>query len=484
MSTKKTTLACVPPLPTGIGHLPTELLSIIFHLVYLSSREILGYRGVIRKLEDVAEWPDDDLDLPSLFPYGISSVCRLWQDIMADTPVYWTRLVVYVGIGEAPARNVESQLRWSADLPFAITVMRREYDEDGSQDIEKAQMTEIMALLKPHIPRILTIDFDILYTASLPMLCRDFEGMATHLTFLRLESKISANHDGRDLDVDMGADTELVFHCPELRSLHINGNNLQGAIKQKWHGSFDHVQYVGMSRSDSPLPLGDTLIALQAFSELGTLEISGVAFTRDTPSLPDTVTFPCLSKIIFDHLDGEAVQDILHAIEEDYIETICIVGCPLLIRDPDVVPGVFNLDLEEIGSEEDPISFLQLWTARDVSMGARTLGFTNSPCLTDAVLMSMSRGGMKDDYWVCPAIRELKIYGCRNFSGRCLRRMVEARKIASVKYIDDPDSVDANVDNKISFIESLVVKGCGPVLDKEDLDWLKAHVDTFVYRVR
>ncbi|KII84095.1 hypothetical protein PLICRDRAFT_369097 [Plicaturopsis crispa FD-325 SS-3] len=473
-----TSMQGFPRQPIGIGHLPTELLSIIFQMAYRNLRETDTY------CPQTTYWPyGENLRSPSLFPYSLSNVCRLWQGIMADNPAYWTRLVVLVGRDATHPRAFESQLTWSRGRPFTITVTRREHDDVDPPDLEREQVAAITAIFKPHIHRARTITFDVLYSGSLPTLHQDFEGTATHLTSLQLKSSMTRGLGGCDLDVATSIKPELQLECPKLQTLHLDGSNFRDAVRYKWLGLFSRATSVSISRfspdDTMSLSLLQSLRALRAIRFLHSLEFRDVAFEMDS-ARADIVRYPSLLDLTFVRVAGELIQDVLLSIEHGFLESLTIIACPLVIHDPDILPGIFYLNLEALSADENPLVCLQLWGAS--SDGGHSLQIRDCPCFTDSVLTAMSRGGRHDEHWICPRLSELEIRDCHHFSGHALRRMVEAHWVASRKFSE----MDPNLENgelQVSAIQSLTVTGCGEILSEEDQEWFKAHLLWFTYKV-
>ncbi|KII89450.1 hypothetical protein PLICRDRAFT_41108 [Plicaturopsis crispa FD-325 SS-3] len=474
----------VPRLPTGIGHLPTELLYAIFRQVFWLAREEVGqmaHSPSTAEQTNSSNWHGNlDLHSPSLFPYAISNVCRLWRDIMADVPMYWTRLVVYAGSAETTNPSIQSQLRWSGDLPFSFTVIRRERDNSDLPDLERAHMAAIMALLKPHVHHACMIQFNALYSTSLPPLRGNLVGTASQLYELRLESELSG--DGIDVCANIDTNATLFFRCPHLRTLDLDGNNFRDAVKHQWLKSFGDVHGIIVSRLEDPISLKDSLSALQMLHKLMTLELRNIAFSLDTPPQPDTIHFPGLSYITFDHLDGDAVQVILRSINDAHYSEVVIAECSLSrIRDPNF-DWAHRLFLRDIGSEEALIPFLLRWSSRDVNSGPYELSFKRCPSFTNSTLRSMSTGGAMNDHWVCPALTDIEVIECHNFSAKYLRRMVRMRQNASDMQDTEDDTLPGDNDI-VSYIETVTISGCGPILTEKDQDWFRSNLDGFYYSV-
>ncbi|KII95528.1 hypothetical protein PLICRDRAFT_219555 [Plicaturopsis crispa FD-325 SS-3] len=464
--------------PTGIGHLPTELLCMIFKLVYRSSREKENWEGVIVEEEDVSKWPDDDdLNSPSIFPYAISTICRHWEAIMEDVPAYWTRLIIHVGPGETPVNNIVYQLWWSRQLPFSLTATRRKHTEDGSQALEKAQLDRIMDLLGRNLHRLISLHFNVLYAGSLPALCREPDDDAPRLTSLKLGARLRDGFDSPGCIVESPGDIELDLLYPQLHTLHLAGHSICDALAHQWL-RHEGIQCLSLSLSHGAISLAETLTALQALPSLAVLEIRHVTFTLETPARTNTRPSSRFVRLLLDNLDGEAVRDILLFTQDLFLEDLEFINCPLLVCDANLAPRAMSFHFKEMRSEEDMLRFLHLWTVDTFNNGDISLEFTDCPCFTDALLASLTSSGEDGDSWALPGASYLHIHSCHAFSGQALRRMVEAR----FEGANNPRRVDAHRVEYVWSFEELVIKGCGAVLSEEDQAWLEAHV-SLIYTV-
>src|SRR6202043_3164808 len=105
----------------------------------------------------------------SLFPYAIAAVCSLWRDTMSMIPECWTRLVIFVDSRPAiPPSAILSHLSWSRDLPLNVTITRRYFNHPVDSRHERTQIMSMKTLIDPHMHRIQTLRFDVMFSSSLP----------------------------------------------------------------------------------------------------------------------------------------------------------------------------------------------------------------------------------------------------------------------------------------------------------------------------
>ena len=187
-------------IPTITIHdLPAEILLLIFKYV---DKTVTRKRG-----KKISTRPAEESDLlsPSLFPYALAAVCSTWRDVMSLVPAFWTRVVILVDSNPTTLSAVELQLQWSRALPLDITVTRRERSYTMDDLYEGKRVKAVMKLIGPHLPRCLSLRFDVIYSSSLPSLLKDFHGTAPLLKHLELECKLHDSDVLRDQD---GGDDE------------------------------------------------------------------------------------------------------------------------------------------------------------------------------------------------------------------------------------------------------------------------------------
>ncbi|KII95540.1 hypothetical protein PLICRDRAFT_219964 [Plicaturopsis crispa FD-325 SS-3] len=467
------TRAVTSRIRTGINHLPNELLSLILAHLYDNSRKHDWIELISRdEGEPVSsEWDEsDDLRAPSLFPYAPWAVSRRWRSAMVIVPMFWTRLVLRVGKSATPLEDVAAQLTRSADLLLEVNVVRWDYDDGVSEDVEGQQVAAVMALVKPHLHRAQRLRFDVFAGASLPSLCGDFEGTAEHLVSLKLDSRVCGN-----AEVDEPASVD--FECPQLQTLHLDGRNYCAVEGNDWLDSerFSGVTHLRIAHHrGGGISVDDLIISLGKFPSLQALAICDVECrgSSNVAGFP-VMSLPYLCGISLEYLEGQLAGAVLCSFDETSLEDVSIVACPLTVPNPGLIVESATLSLEKIAADQDPVPFLHNWGE---GLGA-SVEFVDCACLTAAVFASLAVGGQTDDDWVCPHLRYLTIRECSGFSVRGLRDMVRARASASLRYADEAYDPDV----KIRAIDILTVRNCGTALSVDDQEWFKSNVSVFVY---
>jgi hypothetical protein len=200
-------------------NLPIELLLVIFKLVY--EQEMLS--GPPTDLSDTLS--------PSLFPYAIASVCRLWRDAMSMVPEFWKRIVVPVDSpSESLPSAVLSQLSWSRDILLDLIVSRTDFECSVNSQRE---MTHVMLIVKafinPHIRRLWRLRFDVMFSSSLPPFPGSFCSVSGSLRHLELGCRENRGRDTdmRHWDASMGPE---YYHA--LTTLLIDGPNYYHARRR------------------------------------------------------------------------------------------------------------------------------------------------------------------------------------------------------------------------------------------------------------
>jgi len=126
-----------------------------------------------------------DLRSPTLFPFAPALVCQSWCNVLACSPHYWDRLILYAD-EDSPA--LVGALSWSKDRPLNILIASRISDlTEGKQVLENQRTGFIIDALMPHIHRCRKITFSVLYASSLPSLASIFNQNPVDLIDLTFE---------------------------------------------------------------------------------------------------------------------------------------------------------------------------------------------------------------------------------------------------------------------------------------------------------
>ncbi|KAF8804805.1 hypothetical protein BYT27DRAFT_7143065 [Phlegmacium glaucopus] len=194
-----------------IGDMPFEILSEIFKWLYV------GSQGP----EHTSEERVCDLRSPTLFPFAPALVCHFWCGILAYSPHYWDKLVLYAD--EDPPALIDA-LSWSKDRPLDILVASRISDmTEGGKLLENERMEFIINALMPHIHRCRRISFEVLYASSLPSLSSIFKQNPVDLVDLTFEIRFDDVQE--PLPFPNSPDTSCLSNTffPKLERLSING---------------------------------------------------------------------------------------------------------------------------------------------------------------------------------------------------------------------------------------------------------------------
>ncbi|RDB22048.1 hypothetical protein Hypma_011141 [Hypsizygus marmoreus] len=287
-----------------------EIISIIFTHMYKISRKEVGFgkSGVEPGVDEGISnrdmtWKDEDLLDPNLFPKAIIAVCRRWREIAERLPILWTRIIAFVGSSPTPLSEVQAYLTLSRDLPIHVYVLRRPDPGLKKDWRERPRCRDIIELLVPHIPRCQKLEFDVMYSSSLPSISKDFLGCAPLLETLNLKCRTDDGVASGDPDADPDIDNEP-FSTPALKDLCVDGRNFIHAslALRSWIESIPKGQLrLGVhnfSPSDSisqdlRFNLNDFIQILDGL-KVARLSLSNVEFHDHSTSGPN-VLFPAIT---------------------------------------------------------------------------------------------------------------------------------------------------------------------------------------------
>lgn len=453
----------------SIGDLPTELLEIIFKFVYMKSRvptdeecyrHLPGYSpdGPYETMWDTHQ----NLLSPSLFPYALASVCTTWRDVLSTIPVFWTRVVILIDTNPTVLPAIQSYFKWTHNLPLDVAVMRRSgaFDPD-----ENARVLAVIDLLGPHVHRCRSLQFDVIYSSSLPSLRRDFHGVAPELDKLVLKCRVD---DGGSIPSDTAE--HGMFACPVLQTLVLDGRNfLECMIDARPFTSATSIEILHLSPSQNEsFPLYQMLRTLEKFRKLRSLKVREVEFDFVSGSVDPASFGLSLSSATFEDLQGSVLTEIFR-VTTLHPEWTTITRCSV---DPfDSTIWTFNLTLEDIAADQDLREILRGWYGRH-------LYIYNCPGFDDIVIAEMGQGGHSSDDFIVRNITELCISDCPNFSVGVLKEMVDERSRIAAAHEHD-DTWDEFNPSTVSRIAILDVNGYGPLISPEDVEWFEANVDFF-----
>jgi len=161
------------------------------------------------------------------FFYQMPTVCKLWYDVMAMSPKYWTKVTIFVDEDPTPLSDLEACLRNSRELPITVRVGRR---DSLKLDGEEGRRTRgVMDILKPHIHRCTEIVFQVIHGSSLPAVSVDLQDISSALTELHLECE----HDNGapSIEAVMHGEPRRIKSKLDLNAITLHGHTILDVLK-------------------------------------------------------------------------------------------------------------------------------------------------------------------------------------------------------------------------------------------------------------
>ncbi|RDB22052.1 hypothetical protein Hypma_011145 [Hypsizygus marmoreus] len=462
----------------SLDSLPNELISVIFiHMYMISRKQAELARGVYGSDEGEYSnqdmtWKDEDLLDPNLFPKGIVAVCRRWREIAERLPILWTRIVAFVDSSPTPLSEVQAYLTLSRDLPLQVYVLRRP-DPDLEEDLgERPRCRDVIELLVPHIPRCQKIDFDVIYSSSLPSICKDFFGHATLLETLNLKCET-------DAEIASGSSNprseiaEEPFLTPALKDLCVDGRNFIHAslALPSWIESIPKGQLRlavhNFSPSDSiSQDLEFTLhdfILFQDRLKVIRLSLSKVEFHDHSTPAPNVLLFA--DPLELKELSYEMFMDIMAFIGNG-LTSIHISECDVAYLGFDFHSD--SLTLEGISDDTDISGFLSSWSGRELKV-------SNCPGFDDITLDTLGKNNGR--------IRSLIVENCPKISPEGVMEMAQS---LNERLALQQRRRGGFQDRKTCALENLRILGHPHVLTSAEERWFRQNASSgeFVWTAR
>ena len=384
---------------------------------------------------------------------------------MSTVPVFWSRVLILIDANPTPLLAIQSYLEWTRDVPLDVNVIRKPgaFDEDDPD--EKARVKAVVDLLGSHVHRCRSLQFDVLYSSSLPSPCRDFHGRAPELEKLELKCRVDDGGNNPPDTFEPGT-----FLCPVLQTLVIDARNFMinawtfinaNSIKISRFSPSESVDY------DDSLSFHGMLETLQEFLKLRSLTLSDIDFDFSDGSAHIFPLSP-LSSLTFEDLTVDTLQEFFD-VTSVHTGSITITRCSI---DTFTNMSCTQLTLGEIPAEENLTEFLKLWEGQDLQLD-------NCPSFDDSVLDMMSKADPLGVDFGATNMNELTISDCHNFSVEALKAMVDVRsRTASTFELEDDDWDDLDP-SPVSRIGRLIVVGSGPLILPEVAKWFQANVEIF-----
>ncbi|KAL0950203.1 hypothetical protein HGRIS_010195 [Hohenbuehelia grisea] len=447
-----------------IADLPTELLLVIFNLVYRDHRCLPFW------IEDFDEfdihepagssWANTDVRAPILFPYCLASVCRRWVRVLSRIPQYWTRLVVHVDEDYAPA-DLASQAAWSQDLPFELTLQRRIVSPREVDHNEGRRVLTSMAGLMPHIHRCTMLHISVTRSSSLPSLDKHFSGAAELLE----DMTFSYIEDDGALPVGWPRPASpAVF--PQLDRLSIDAANFMSmalnprACYPKL-ASLTMVDFSSTNNHGVSFPLPIFLDTLSQFPMLQALKIADIDFTP-LNGFRSRVNLHRMQSVTLTRISEDAICGILPTLSEASMDILEISQCQLpSVVDFDI-PSSYYLTLEQIENITDPEQFVLTFVEPIVRGSLHVVGCPGVASVVCRKLGERMSGPTGVIFF--EELLELSFVDSPGVDHAVLKASLTQREQWYAQTMDD------------WRIDSFTSVRSAPAISSNDLDWLKSHL--------
>ncbi|KAF8837211.1 hypothetical protein BDN67DRAFT_956980 [Paxillus ammoniavirescens] len=457
----------------SIGHLPVELIMMIFHEVYKLGLDWWAVEG--------SEPPPlARVDFPSstLFPDALAMVCSAWREMLSSVPSFWTRVVIAIDGNATPHCPVKGSFEWSRPLPIDVLISpySSTYDEDPG---EGHCVEAVMRYLVPELHRCRSIRFNTVQVSSLPPL-QAFSGQAPLLQEFELGC---TPYDpwAEEEPGDVAVPLELM--CPELETLHLNGRNFCNVCPpfsesapsfayDLWLSHLPNLTSLTISNyrvdfRNEGLSMAGMLRALQELPFLASLAIKNVEFDDEFPNHLYTLS-SALSRLEFSHLSNGMCFFFGAVILQDRIDTLHITQCNVDDVDWEGI-SCNGLTLTRIDGRYDLGPFLN-------QSDIHELDVDRCPSFDDILVYSLMG---PDEEVSARFLLSLYISQCDNFSMDALQEMCEwreqrAREEAPWQSLDDITNTEFEVCTPITTVD-VYREGLTP----EAKEWLDSYNSRF-----
>ncbi|KAF8959572.1 hypothetical protein BDZ97DRAFT_2061085 [Flammula alnicola] len=464
-----------------IRNLPIELMSLIFNLVYESSRKLVDpeyYEDpeLAHFLQSPnppeTTWASDNLRDPALFPFNVAWVCNLWRDVLSDSPEYWTRICFDVANDPTPLLDA---FTWSKDSKICVLAFSstNNLTEEGKMR-ESSRAESIARYLQPHIERCTSIVFDLTFASSLPsptlFLARD----ALFLEDLTLEGRV---HDLTHV-VDNGK-TRITrgivpVKFPRLKKLSMSGLAFMDILHLGYDwlatvkGGPNLILYISdfrfRSRKCNSADSSSTFDFMRLISALNPragIHLKNISLSyrphqrRDTGYLCDRRVYG----IDFDKVStGFIIEFFQLATWSAYCTTFSCCYIPpfsgTLTSHDLIIECIPSCD-SSAHHDDSLYNIISRWEGRS------SLSVESCPSFNDEFLRWLGEG--EDDHIEAGKIRFLEVQDCTNFTAGALRRLIDILN-------DSARREEGGI-----RLEGVEISGRGPALDDEDLEWFRSN---------
>ncbi|CAA7271310.1 unnamed protein product [Cyclocybe aegerita] len=478
--------------------LPPEILTIIFKYIH-EEQEILHRNADLdfagdydpSTFEGVSRHAIIDSAFTELhkavcsdvfFPYTFASVCSYWDDVLALTPAFWTRVVLFMDALCTPVPRAKTLLRRSRQLPIDFIITRRmDYCSSSTTAWEQAIVFHFLASLADHLHRCKTIYVSATCSSSLPFPA----GMFKLPTPLLRRMWYKADFDDTLYDTkeskhvvedfftkDGDADVEFM---PKLRTLAIDGRNFQRAFFASSHEGWPHS--AEHSCHECELPLYVLLDKVESFNSLAYLRIQHLKLSI-APNDFDPLSYSWyhLTELVLAEIAPDVISELfrLCSFTSDGHSLLMLEfnRCPNL-HEIGTIPSVPFTNLRNLDANVLLEPLLRDWDAQ-------ALMFYKVENVDDTLLDMLTRKEDPDDFdlFVAPQLMALDLHCCPNITVSALRKMVDTRS----GYVDfnDPDWQNTT-DFGPALFKLAVLDEPGNTLElsAEDEGWFRSRIPMF-----
>ena len=458
-----------------IDSLPFEILSAIFDIVhqdwlmYALHPELYTMQPVELRSRS---WKGL-MKLLYQFPYIPAAVCHYWRSIIASTPKYWTRSVIFVDTKDplSSLSNLLTLLKHSRNLPVSVAVVRKSYNIMYDKE-EGINVYLYMDVLLRNLHRIQDLYFHVNQSSSLPSIIK----------FIQRHRPVSLARLALHCDIDDGDNTDDTFRLSvssikgtrsALTNLKIDGRNFMTIARNPtmWALTLSRLTSLTLERvqySDRPrrnIPFNAAIEFISKLPRLEVLTIRDVLFEVSPVVQGSPLSEITISDLILEDLGDGVLKTIFDRV---LFKPSYMLLRNVLIDELPRIPQPNYLELCEIPIDQDLEDFLCFWDGEVLAVRS-CLGFDDN-------LLALFQAEISPPFHVMlsPSLRELHIQDCTEFSSKALRSMVQARK----GFTERPDNADLT---GLACITDVYVCGLGPVLEPEDAVWLRKNLKTFVW---
>ena len=440
------------------------------------------------------EWIERDPRSESLFPFNAASVCKLWHNILAGIPECWTRVVFDLASDPGPFLSAFSWSRSLEKIDVAI-FNSSEYAEEVDEVLENERISAIAQALQIHVHRCRSIVIDTIYSSSIPSPNIFFLRDAPYLYTLRLEYRI----DNFDASTHPSPPTlreeqpTFATSFPGLRRLSIPAFWLIDmalfASDPEWlNQRFPPYMHITIAKFEFPkngsYSLRNLLSCLCLLKELNSISLRELTLSYEYSghnlNSPDrssiAYTISCFAEIHFKSTSKDFIA-LLYSVAN-------VLTNELLIFEDCEIPNIShlqnarNLRLENIADDQG-LSLRNILASWEGS----NLTIHSCPSFDDTLLSWLrSEGEYLDSEGngirlMFPAknLCSLHIYNCVDFTSPALLDLIGFRKDSHTAFQVAELEVDTERPLYISSISSLSVRGRGPGLTPEAMNWFYAN---------